>query len=69
MHTYINQMSGSESWPRKVELTHVYSKRDFHEFLNQAHASLRRAWFLKIDPVWIISMRACVRVCVRARGY
>ena len=28
-------------------------------FLNQA-----RAWFLKIDPVWIISMHVCVCVCV-----
>ena len=38
--------------------------------LNQA-----RAWFLKIDPVRIVSMRVrvcvcvCVCVCVRARGY
>ena len=33
--------------------------------LNQVRASHRpvRAWFLKIDPVWIIGMR--VRVCVR----
>ena len=30
--------------------------------LNQAHA-----WFLKIDPVRIVSMRVCVRV--RAQGY
>ena len=35
---------------------------EFNEFLNQA-----RAWFLKIDPVRIVCMRACV--CVRARGY
>ena len=37
-------------------------------FLKQA-----RAWFLKIDPVWIVGMRVrvCVLVCVcvRARGY
>ena len=41
-------------------------------FLNQARAGLwpARAWFLKIDPVRIVSMRvACVCVCVRARGY
>ena len=37
--------------------------------LNQAHAGRRpaRAWFLKIDPVWIVGMRACV--CVRTQGY
>ena len=23
-----------------------------------------RAWFLKIDPVWIVSMRVCVCVCI-----
>ena len=28
-------------------------------FLNQA-----RAWFLKIDPVRIVGMRACMCVCV-----
>ena len=31
----------------------------FSLFLNQA-----RAWFLKIDPVRIVGMHACVRVCV-----
>ena len=37
--------------------------------LNQARAGLRpaRAWFLKIDPVRIVGMRACVRVCVCPR--
>ena len=40
-------------------------------FLNQVCAGHRpvRAWFLKIDPVRIVSMRACVHVCVRARGH
>ena len=35
-------------------------------FLNQARARHRpaRAWFLKIDPVRIVSMRVCV--CVSA---
>ena len=35
-------------------------------FLNQAHTGhgLARAWFLKIDPVWIIGMHVCVCVCV-----
>ena len=33
-------------------------------FLNQVHA-----WFLKIDPVRIVGMRACMCVCVRPRGY
>ena len=41
--------------------------------LNQAHASLQPAcaWFLKIDPLRIVGMRVCVRVCVcvRAQGY
>ena len=47
-------------------------------FLNQACAGLwpAQAWFLKIDPVQIVSMRVCVCVCacvcvcvcVRARG-
>ena len=37
--------------------------------LNQARTGHRPAcaWFLKIDPVWIIGM--CVCVCVHARGY
>ena len=37
-------------------------------FLNQACAGLRpaRAWFLKIDPVWIVGMRVRVCVCVSA---
>ena len=43
------------------------------EFLNQASTGHRpaRAWLLKIDPVWIVSMHACVSVCVcvSIRGY
>ena len=36
------------------------------KFLNQARAGHRPAcvWFLKIDPVQIVSMRACMRACV-----
>ena len=34
-------------------------------FLNQTHTS-RTAWFLKIDPVQIASMRVCVFACVFA---
>ena len=33
-------------------------------FLNQA-----RAWFLKVEPVRIVSMCVYVCVCVRPRGY
>ena len=35
-------------------------------FLNQVRAGHRpeRAWFLKIDPVRIVGMHACVCVCV-----
>ena len=35
-------------------------------FLNQAHTGHRPAcaWFLKIDPVWIVYMRVYVCVCV-----
>ena len=41
----------------------LYAKKNVskaHMLLNQA-----RAWFLKIDPVWIVGMRACVHT----RGY
>ena len=33
------------------------------QFLNQAHRPAR-TWFLEIDPVRIVGMRACVCVCV-----
>ena len=38
-------------------------------FLNQGHADQRLAytWFLKIDPVRIVSMH--VSMCVHAQGY
>ena len=38
------------------------------KFLNQARAGRRpaRAWFLKIDPVRIVCMCVCLRVCVSA---
>ena len=34
----------------------------FPYFLNYAHTDLipARAWFLKIDPVWIVGMSVCV---------
>ena len=46
-----------------------HSLENFHlELLNQAHAGHRpaRAWFLKVEPVRIVSMCMCVclRVCV-----
>ena len=38
----------------------------FRGFLNQACTGHKpaRTWFLKIDPVQIVSMQACVCVCV-----
>ena len=57
-----------------VEMTCVYSVfisvfNDIYMygyvFLSQARAG--RTWFLKIDPVRIIGIHACM--CVRARGY
>ena len=59
-------------YPAMMVATH-YSYIDWpmlaSAFLNQACAGLWpvRAWFLKIDPVWIVCMRVCV--CVHARGY
>ena len=43
--------------------------KHFQGFLNQARAGRRpvHAWFLKIDPVWIVGMHACVCVCVCPR--
>ena len=40
-----------------------------YHVLNQARAGLwpARTGFLKIDPVRIVSMHACVRVCPRPR--
>ena len=37
--------------------THAHAHT--HMFLNQA-----RAWFLKVDPVRIVSMCVCLHVCV-----
>ena len=48
--------------------TTKYSKLDYQLLLNQARAGRRpaRAWFLKIDPVRIVCMCVCLRVCVSA---
>ena len=37
--------------------------------LNQAHDGRRpaHAWFLKIDPVWIVGMHLCMCVCPHLR--
>ena len=42
-----------------------YGKLRNYNFLNQARAGLRpgRAWFLKVEPVRIVSMCVCVCVC------
>ena len=47
---------------QQVELEHYLP----FVLLNQARAGLwpTCAWFLKIDSVWIVDMRACVCVCV-----
>ena len=52
---------------KTARINHVNAKN--YQFLNQACAvrRLAHAWFLKIDPVWIIGMR--VHVCVRVQGY
>ena len=44
----------------------MYYQEPGEEFLNQVLASHRpvRTWFLKIDPIWIVSM--CMCVCVSA---
>ena len=53
-----------------VQLVSTFTHMCTVYLLNQAHTSLQPAcaWFLKIDPVRIISMRvhmcACVCVCV-----
>ena len=36
----------------------------FSRFLNQVRDRPARAWFLKIDPVQIVSMCVCLHVCV-----
>ena len=38
-------------------------------FLNQARTGHRpvHAWFLKINPVWIVGKHACMCVCPRPR--
>ena len=38
------------------------------KFLNQARIHRRAPGFLKLI-LWDLGMRACARVCVRARGY
>ena len=44
------------------------SQLPYSGFLNQARAGCRpaRAWFLKVEPVRIVSMCVCVCVCVCA---
>ena len=50
-------------------IPYIVDKKLFYALLNQARAGRRpaRAWFLEIDLVRFVCMRACV--CVRARGY
>ena len=82
MKSFVLKMNMTQfAKPRKIPhfqkltfLYHCYLIAFYHDdkldtFLNQARAGRRpaRAWFLKIDPVRFVCMRACV--CVRARGY
>ena len=54
-----------------LHYTIMYVRTYIHDyfFLNQVHAGLwpARAWYLKIDPVWIVGMRVCVCVCPHPR--
>ena len=44
----------------KAEIdAHVMLIGLYWQFFNQAHA-----WFLEIDPVWIVGLRVCVSVSV-----
>ena len=53
-------------WYFQSSLFEVKEQQQEFQVLNQARAGHRpaRAWFLKIDPVRIVCMRACV--CVSA---
>ena len=60
MHMKINLQNQSTQWNLPVKtLLQDLTKRSL---LNQARASLWPAhtWFLKIDPVWIVSIHVCV---------
>ena len=50
-------------------IVQVVNSEEYQSLLNQARAGRRlaRAWFLKIDSVRIVCMRACVCECPRPR--
>ena len=56
------------AWENRSYLHKIHFFILWHVCLNQARAGLwlARAWFLKIDPVWIVCMCMCVfaSVCV-----